>query len=71
MTASLKLTAWLASRFHIKIRNVIGHNESLSSPYHREHYKPWAHQTHQDWQHADMQVYRARLRAVLRADRRG
>ena len=54
--ASLELTAWLVDRFHIKIRNVIGHNESLSSPYHRELYKPWAHQTHADWKHADMDV---------------
>ena len=52
--ASLELTAWLVDRFHIRIRNVIGHNESLSSPYHRERYKPWAHQTHSDWKHADM-----------------
>jgi len=71
MTASLELTAWLASRFHIKIRNVIGHNESLRSPYHRERYKPWAHQTHADWKHADMRIYRARLRALIDRDRRG
>jgi beta-N-acetylhexosaminidase len=67
--SSLELTAWLVGRFHIKIRNVIGHNESLSSPYHRELYKPWAHQTHQDWKHADMNVYRSRLRALIDADR--
>ncbi len=70
ITASLELTAWLVGRFHIKIRNVIGHNESLSSPYHRELYKPWAHQTHQDWRHRDMVVYRRRLRALLNRDRR-
>jgi N-acetylmuramoyl-L-alanine amidase len=67
--SSLALTAWLTYRFHIEIRNVIGHNESLSSPYHRELYKPWAHQTHQDWKHRDMDVYRSKLRALLRADR--
>ena len=49
---------------------MIGHNESLSSPYHREHYKPWAHQTHQDWKHTDMRIYRRKLRALLAADRR-
>ncbi len=70
LRASLRLTAWLVGRFHIRIRNVIGHNESLSSPYHRERYKPWAHQTHGDWRHADMDVYRGKLRAVLRAYRR-
>jgi N-acetylmuramoyl-L-alanine amidase len=69
ITASLELTAWLHARFHIKIRDVIGHSESLSSPYHRERYKPWAHQTHADWQHADMRVYRNRLRRLIDADR--
>jgi N-acetylmuramoyl-L-alanine amidase len=67
--SSLALTAWLVGRFHIKIRNVIGHNESLSSPYHKELYKPWAHQTHGDWIHADRDRCRAKLRALLRADR--
>ncbi len=70
LRSSLALTAWLVGRFHIRIRNVIGHNESLSSPYHRERYKPWAHQTHADWQHADMRIYRNDLRALLRARRR-
>jgi N-acetylmuramoyl-L-alanine amidase len=68
--ASLELTAWLVGRFHIRIRNVIGHNESLSSPYHKELYKPWRHQTHADWRHADMDVYRAKLRILLQADAR-
>jgi N-acetylmuramoyl-L-alanine amidase len=66
--ASLELSAWLVDRFHIRIRNVIGHNESLSSPYHRERYKAWAHQTHADWKHRDMKVYRGKLRALLSAD---
>ena len=69
--ASLELTAWLVGRFHIKVRNVIGHSESLSSPYHRELYKPWAHQTHADWKHADMDAYRTRLRRLLNSDARG
>jgi beta-N-acetylhexosaminidase len=69
LRSSLELTAWLVARFHIRIRNVIGHNESLTSPYHKELYKPWAHQTHADWRHADMELYRAKLRALLRADR--
>jgi beta-N-acetylhexosaminidase len=62
--SSLLLTRWLMARFHIRLRNVIGHNESLSSPFHKELYKPWAHQTHGDWTHADMTVYRARLAAT-------
>jgi beta-N-acetylhexosaminidase len=66
MRSSLALTAWLVQRYHILLRNVIGHNESLTSPFHKELYAPWRTQTHGDWRHADMNVYRARLRAVLR-----
>jgi beta-N-acetylhexosaminidase len=62
MRASLALTRMLMRRFHIALRNVIGHAESLSSPYHRERYAPWRRQTHADWSHADMQRYRALLR---------
>ena len=36
LDASLELTRWLRCRFGIPVRDVIGHNESLSSPYHRE-----------------------------------
>jgi beta-N-acetylhexosaminidase len=70
LRSSLALAAWLVGRFHIRIRNVIGHSESLSSPYHRELYKPWAHQTHGDWKHLDMDVFRSKLRALLQADAR-
>jgi beta-N-acetylhexosaminidase len=65
MRSSLELTAWLMWRYHISLANVIGHSESLTSPYHKELYAPWRRQTHADWQHADMNVYRARLRALL------
>jgi beta-N-acetylhexosaminidase len=68
LRSSLELSAWLVGRFHIRIRNVIGHSESLRSPYHRELYKPWAHQAHGDWTRTDMDVFRSRLRALLRAD---
>jgi beta-N-acetylhexosaminidase len=68
LRASLELTAWLVDRFHIRIRNVIGHSESLRSPFHRELYKPWAHQTHGDWKHSDMDVFRSKLRALLRSE---
>ena len=70
LRSSLELTAWLVGRLHIRIRTVIGHSESLRSPYHRELYKPWAHQTHGDWTHTDMDVFRSRLRALLQADAR-
>jgi beta-N-acetylhexosaminidase len=61
LAASLALTVWLMQTEHIQLRNVIGHNESLTSPYHRELYAPWRCQTHGDWTRADMDVYRAKL----------
>ncbi len=66
--ASLRLTAWLMGRFHIQLRNVIGHNESLTSPFHKERYAAWRCQTHGDWSHADMQAYRSRLAALARRE---
>jgi N-acetylmuramoyl-L-alanine amidase len=68
IAASLKLTLWLMHRFDISLPNVIGHNESLTSRYHRERYAPWRCQTHGDWNHADMQTYRARLAALARSE---
>ena len=68
MRASLRLTLWLMHRFGISLPNVIGHAESLTSPYHRERYAPWRCQTHGDWQHADMTVYRARVQALARSE---
>ena len=62
LAASLKLTLWLMSRYHIQLRNVIGHNESLTSPYRHERYPGWRCQTHGDWNHADMELYRAKVR---------
>ena len=59
--ASLRLTRWLRCTYGITLNNVIGHNESLSSPYHHERVPSFAHQTHSDWNHADMHVYRLRL----------
>ena len=45
---------------------MIGHNESLTSPYHKELYAPWRCQTHGDWTYADMTVYRGKLRKLAR-----
>ena len=64
MRSSLRLTLWLMDRFGIQARNVIGHAETLMSPFHREAYPSWRCLTHADWSHADMQVYRRRLRAL-------
>lgn len=61
MHASLRLTRYLRCRFHIRLRNVIGHAESLSSPYHRERVRRLRTQTHGDWRHSSMQTYRRRL----------
>ncbi len=72
MRASLHLTAWLMQRYHIPLGDVIGHAESLTSPYHHELDPAWRCQTHADWQPADMDVYRAppaRAAAPLPASR--
>jgi len=61
LRASLRLTQWLRCKFRIPVRDVIGHAESLSSPYHRELVPSLKHQTHGDWKHASMQVYRHKL----------
>jgi N-acetylmuramoyl-L-alanine amidase len=62
LRASLKLTCWLQGRFGIAGRNVIGHAESLSSPYHRERVARLRNQTHGDMRHATMTRYRAALK---------
>ena len=64
ISASLRLTRWLRCRFHIPIKDVIGHNESLSSPYHHEDVPSLRTQTHDDWKRADMRIYRSRLRTA-------
>jgi N-acetylmuramoyl-L-alanine amidase len=61
ISASLRLTRWLRCTFGISLKNVIGHNESLSSPYHRERVPAFQHQTHSDFDHTDMHAYRTRL----------
>jgi|SRR5215203_3654317 len=66
LRASLRLTRWLRCRFRIPVRNVIGHAESLHSPFHRERVPSLRHQTHGDWRHASMQTYRQRLRRLGR-----
>jgi len=67
LRSSLALTVWLMWRYKIPLADVIGHNESLSSPLHKELYAPWRCQTHGDWKRADMNVYRARLAALARS----
>jgi N-acetylmuramoyl-L-alanine amidase len=61
LAASLRLTRWLKDRFAIRTRDVIGHAESLSSPYHHERVRAMRDRTHGDFAPATMQRYRARL----------
>jgi N-acetylmuramoyl-L-alanine amidase len=61
LNASLRLTQWLRCRLGLPINQVIGHNESLSSPFYRELDPRFKGQTHGDWNHADMQTYRTDL----------
>jgi hypothetical protein len=62
--AAALLTRWLRCRSAIPIRGVIGHNESLQSPYYRELVPAFRGQTHGDFNRADMNVVRARLAAL-------
>ena len=64
LRASLRLTRWLRCRFRIRVSDVIGHAESLSSPYHRERVPSLRNQTHGDWRHASMREYRRKLRRL-------
>src|SRR3954466_3910329 len=61
LNGSLRLVQWLRCRFGISVDNVIGHNESLSSPFYKELDPRFKGQTHGDWTHADMNTYRADL----------
>ncbi len=61
LNGSLQFTQWLRCRFGIPVSNVIGHNESLSSPFYKELDPRFRGQTHQDWNRADMNIYRADL----------
>lgn len=61
LRASLRLTRWLQARYGISTNNVIGHNESLSSPLHSEHVTRLRTQTHADWPRRFMVRYRRAL----------
>ena len=61
LRASIKLTRWLRCTNGIRVRDVIGHNESRSSPYHRERVARLRSQTHGDMRRTSMRVYRRKL----------
>ena len=60
--ASLRLTRWLMARYSIRVRNVIGHSESLSSPFHFEKVDHMKNRTHGDMRPGTMRRYRRLLR---------
>jgi N-acetylmuramoyl-L-alanine amidase len=64
LQAALALTRWLQAKYGISTANVIGHNESLTSPYHHERVARLRNQTHDDWPKADMDRFRAQLAAA-------
>ncbi len=68
LAASLRLTRRLQGRYRIPGRNVIGHNESLSSPLHRERVARFRGQTHGDFRRASMRRYRSALRGLPSPD---
>jgi beta-N-acetylhexosaminidase len=61
LRASLRLVSWLQERYGIRTRNVIGHNESLRSPYHRERVARLRSQTHGDFPTSVARRYRKLL----------
>jgi len=61
LRASLALVRWLQDRYGIRTRNVIGHNESLRSPYHRERVERLRDQTHGDFPRRFARRYRGML----------
>jgi hypothetical protein len=67
MKASLRLTVWLMAKYGIDVGNVIGHNETLESPYRTELYPDWWCLVHADFPHKPMKEYRTRLREVAAA----
>jgi len=64
MRSSLALTRWLRCRYGIAARNIIGHSESLSSPYHHERVPRLRRQTHGDMGRRAMSRYRAKIRRL-------
>jgi beta-N-acetylhexosaminidase len=61
LAASLALTRYLQGRYGIRTRDVIGHAESLSSPYHHERVAAMRNRTHGDFAAATMRRYRGKL----------
>jgi hypothetical protein len=61
LKGSLRLTQSLRCRLGIPVKGVIGHNESLGSPYYLELDPDFQGRTHGDFKRASMRVYRGKL----------
>jgi N-acetylmuramoyl-L-alanine amidase len=66
LRASLRLSRWLRCRYRLGTRRVIGHAESLSSPFYRELVPAFRGRTHGDWRHRYMERFRHQLRRLGR-----
>jgi N-acetylmuramoyl-L-alanine amidase len=62
LRASLRLTRWLRCRYALPPKRVIGHAESLSSPFYKELVPSFRGQTHGDWRPTYMHLFRTKLR---------
>jgi N-acetylmuramoyl-L-alanine amidase len=60
----VQLVQWLRCREGIGVGNVIGHNESLRSPYHRERFARLRTQTHGDWTRGETRRFRREVRKL-------
>jgi N-acetylmuramoyl-L-alanine amidase len=64
LRASLRLSRWLRCRFGLGVKRVIGHAESLSSPFYKELVPRFRGRTHSDFKHRTMRKYRRKLRRL-------
>ena len=64
LRGSLRLTQWLRCLHDIPIKGVIGHAESLSSPYYKELDPDFRGRTHSDFKRRSMRIYRRELREL-------
>ena len=64
LAAIVALSAWLRCRDGIRMSNIIGHAESLTSPYHHENVPRLARQTHADWSSPEARRLRRRIARV-------
>ena len=66
LRSSLRLTAWLMWTHHIQLAKRDRPQREPHQPLPPRALPAWECQTHGDWAHADMQIYRHKLKALLR-----